>query len=63
MQTKLYYPTLVVPLTKNLEDGFVKEPTSSDGRRSYSMRFFDSKRGLYQYVLISPTCMMVMGIW
>jgi hypothetical protein len=47
MQTKLCYPTLVVPLTKNLEARFVKEPTSSDGRRSTAYDSFDSKGGLY----------------
>jgi putative heme iron utilization protein len=29
-----------------VEARFVKEPMSSDGRQSYSIRFFDSKGGL-----------------
>jgi hypothetical protein len=43
-----------------VEARFVKEPMSSDGKQSCSIRFLDSQV-VYRCVLISPSCTIVMG--
>lgn len=44
-----------------VEARFIKEARSSDGRQSYSIRFFDSK-GTCQCVLILSNYMIITGI-
>ena len=40
----------------------VKEPRS-DGRQSYSIRFFDSNGNLSMRANFTKKCMIAMGIW